>query len=82
MTLLKTLRGDNPGLFGWAQNAVTHLRMRERQGEVHTDGGREEAARRGVRNVTVEAEIRVMQSQIKQRWQPPNAARGKEQIFL
>ena len=63
---LKTLRGDNPGLFGWAQNAVAHVLMRERQREVHTDGGREEAAKRGVGNVTVEAEITVMQSQIKQ----------------
>lgn len=69
---LKNLQGkDYPGWSGWALNAIISVLIRERQREIpHAD-------RREV-SVKMKAEMGLMSTR---NVEPPEAARGKEQIF-
>ena len=75
MIKLRILRwGDDPGLSGWALNAIPGVLIRERQREIwHRE------KRRG--HVTIEAKVREMWPQTKECWQPPEAGRGGNQIL-
>lgn len=67
--------GDYPGLCGWALNPTVSILITERRSS--------DTHRRGPCNlhVTMEAETGAMQPQVKERQQPLEAGRRKEQIL-